>query len=363
VFLASCWSNAIAAEGQTTTQQVDAWLQKQVADASDDRLLRGLAVTWDSIDLAMPSKDEIARMRREVPGHPDHPERGLLAQVERKLKGEFPAARRTAWCFAGGRVRLNTDSGPDSSQGYMDLVLTPDEAWGMTPEGLDIIDPSRPDPGYDYRAVVPNYLFEARELVSMGASLLARIPDATWEAATVDSKGRWEKRGRDGRGYSWRVEGAADGGQLTIHRITATDGATGAESSTRMSDHRREGIADRWVAGAIEYFEGRPPAAVRRLILHEVRVADESLAANYLRVPNVDQEDAFRGRPKYSMVRDMRTGERAFRKLADGQVQVEVPLPDDRTAENSRWVSRTGWVMAGLLVAALVLLRVRKSGH
>lgn len=361
---------------EPTQQDVQAWFDREWnSPLVTPELVAGHMVRWREENLYVPPKAELDRLRKDVRGHPDHPERGLLARYEGTAAGNPNVFEFTFWSGGKDYWRLNDDqSGADyakwGGKRFDDKVVTHRHAWQMSPEQLAILSdsPIVTAPGYDIesdRAMVINSLtakFHAglpkfAKLAGLAAPPSVEVRGPKWSvrfeltgtnsASSYVIEGRWDEQA--GRGFVEQI-------------ISKRAGKDEVDARTTYKSWKSTPVLNGWIAGTIESWQ-RSRGITRR----STYIACESVSQDEMRamtrIPAFDGRDAIRGPTTFVSSWDFRGGQEryvtrspAFSNDPTGKTIVEVKDPP-APGRLARLVRRTGWIAGGLLIVGLAALK------
>lgn len=134
-----------------STEQVLEWYKTQLDEASKPYTFDGFSLRWDTHLYTMMSDDELAQMRRDVEGKPDHPGRmQLQLHDQAKSRGyilnqhQLFANGKDQWRYNFSQVDLY----------YTDSVLSRNASWRTTPTEIRLYSPADSLSGADPRLTV-----------------------------------------------------------------------------------------------------------------------------------------------------------------------------------------------------------------
>lgn len=294
------------------------------------------------------SDAQFAAMGRRVGSRPEHPDRREY-EMERARREKGPdIVEHELWVDARGVRRSNTSNTGDEL--YYDAASDGKTGWMLTHNALTLVDADdeavagRPDP-------------------------VARLEEQTRDLGRFFTRGRTIASAVGIGEDAWVADGdgfVAQGEGFTLRLVD--DGQTVTITIPQSKDPSIVGT--KWVLdGEIEIGEtGRVlPSALssytprgvveQRVVLGEVSTIPRGEIEAATRTPTVDGEDLARGALTFTMLQDHRGGGVVQETHAsDGTVRKERYNPVRRG-----WVRPVLWAMAGLIMVALVWLRVRKG--
>lgn len=299
--------------------------------------------------------DELARLEREVEGHPEHPSRGRLANLRNLLNAGSPIVSDYRIWWAGpsdkGGWRYSRDSPKDAMQTYQDVVVTRDVSWSLHadkngPKSLGIADPRNPPSGQTYRNYEPALRKHLSQIVlaelGQGAtSSLAFAPTSVerdadrWVGVVASANGAREKV------YSGLILGDST---VVIDEVVmrkSDDAPQFLGERSVFSDWSHDSFLARPVAHRVEGFDGKGNLQWR-LTLLEIRPASESEIASVLRVPIDGAPDAIREQVSPRYITDARPSVRQMIVHDELGTRVD-PLPALPDAKGNVLVRWMGW--------------------
>ncbi len=350
--------------GQPDQQAVQAWFDQAWVEAQHFPDLQGFSFSWSVEQYSTLSPEEVARLRHEVEGHPEHPHKSTLEAIDR-ARGRATANQHfTLWADKTGRWRYNSSC--DEAPGvYFDKSLNGNRGWMLTPGVLNIVDMRRKPPeGKDVKAEQGMFLPQVGLLLNgglTGAWLAGLSPGSV----TLNARG-WtvEASVRDGvRGdvllsieYSGRWSDENDRGFVERTRITRSAAEGGAGETQVVRDWHLEPTLGRWVAHRADVYT--PEGALDRSILFASAssVSDREFAG-LLNTPSNGTIDAARGEIHLTRINDWAMG--TFTDIRP-EGSTTTPVDGGSSANvRDRW-QLVGWIMGASLVAGLVGMALRK---
>jgi len=249
---------------------------------------------------------------------------------------------------------------------YIDVIVSDRNRWEITPQVLRVYpgegaaDDGR-DPSVDYNIFWP----ELGRLLTGGFSTGVRagfIP----AVPSVDENGDWEfvasmmDPETPEQGIRMKYAGIYDPSTQTplvasMEIIAHSYRPESVGKITRFSDWSWQEELGTWVCSTARTIrpDGRPD---RQLVFESVRDDGPSFA-DAVRMPDSDSVDAVRGPVTYTTIVDFRKNQ--IQDIASGDVASFQMKPAATNRKAIRWM---GWGAAGVVAAALVLLRLRRQG-
>lgn len=352
-----------------TVEEVRTWLQAEAASFDGLPDLKGHSITWRLEFRWIPPAADLERLRKEVAGKPDHPERANLEQYENALRGKPTTNRYRLWSKGPGEWRWNQSWGAsDDMSHYWDRTLTKKVAWTLLSDQLEIADPSAPFRvgmdlsglertviGADLKRMLyarlpslrqSNYEFNSPVVHEMGWSVLAvrggATPDQRLEMTV---RGRWDASLT--RGF---VE------ELRVVRNDLYPGSVGER--TTYSDWLFVPGLERWVAHRVEEYNTK--GTLDKVIVFEGATEEQPGEFDLVtQIPPIDGPDPVRGSATFHFVTDHRKGTQLAVDGARGVVGQAV-VPGRIGSASSIWNRWLGWLATGLLLLSIAVVVVRR---
>ena len=308
----------------------------------------------------------LSRLRDQVADRPDHPDRGLLADSQRRARGEPFGSTWQLWTMGEGQWRLNHDFYADDRQMYWDLVQMPEREWWLSESDLRVFDPSAdPIPG----ANVDRAAIAARSaLVRLLTMRLPAIVEAELEVGTVrvHPGGRFTfeaatRDDHDGPDYTLGFEGywdrTAERGFITRCTVLVNELKPSIVGQTHLAESWAY-IEDAglWIAGSVE--QKNPDNAITtvlRFVDFTAGTADD--LDRITQIPAIDGADPIRGDVMSTRYTDHRAGIASVR-LEDGTFQeFQVETDSDDAAGRLRFL---GWIALGAAAVAVTAVLYKR---
>ncbi len=300
-------------------------------------------------------------MRGAVRGHPDHPERLKLEQVERRIREGAETRKFHVWYASPGRLRINQDYSGSSPVPFWDCVVDGDEGWGHAKGQVHLTRVPATQVGEpDY--LNEQYLFLAAYRDFKSGSL--------WKLRGLPLEyGAPQRRGED-----WVISGSMANVRVTI--VVTWDGANKVgmckSLSTATIDPANQGrrAAESWrvsgwrndpalglLATTIEKLNERG-VVDSALRFQSARIAPPDEIGSALRAPSGGRLDPMREGWQVVEVRDYRRGPVRVTQFGDGR-SIDIPNSDLPEVVAANSLRLHGWLVASLILAAVVAWRVR----
>lgn len=345
---------------QDQQAEAKAWFLDRLASANAKLADQSFKIEYRVESLEKVDTSNIAVLRETVRTFPEHPDRGVLQRAERFLKYGPDARTHTLW-FREGEARYNREAGIEPGDTYQDACLLKSSGWKLSPQSVFLLGPAgQAPPGHRLDTVINSALYEVISLIGPGLagfgpwndqSVFALAADGAWKAEnTTESNGKARKSTLTG---SWDV--ATRSGRFAQGVIEIAGRVVYKETAKSWK------AVSGWPGEIAERVEiednGKPWQGVVSLSI--APLIDKEFEA-VTQTPSIDGEDSIRGASTFTQLQDLsgRVPTYIVKDPASNTIQA---FSQSETASGHRqWMLRTfGWVTAGLIVIALVLIRIR----
>ncbi len=347
-----------------SSEQILEWYKSQVDQASKPLKFNGFSLTWDSHLYTMMSDDELAQMKRDVEGKPDHPGRMQLQLHDQAKSRGFVLNQHQLFANGKDQWRYNF-----SQVGlyYTDSVLSRSASWRTTPTEIHLYSPADSLSGADPRLTVrhdENVFAIDVDRVLFGLAGAMRRVGATEITVTVP-------------GDNWKLTASSptvvNGRSVVSYEVAgdwdnqAQRGCVRSVRNVTYPSAEWEGDTeafDAWIIDpkhdiwycpkvSISKQNGRKYRSVENITLPGL---PEGGFPAVIVPPTHGGSDAVRGKYTQSVVTDYPRGKRTeYNK--DGSAHSSalelIELSDSRW----RWLRPFGWVLFALIIGAGVLYR------
>jgi len=344
-------------------EELQRWFAQEWKDAAAKKVpdLDGLKVTWQIEDHWAPPADEVRRIREELKGHPDHPDRIIVPIWEARRAGKPSRGVREIWSRGTDEWRMNM-SCPDLPSEYEDEVVTRERIWAMNKGFLGFASHTVPDPEHDIKLHHRMVLNELRTLLRGGLAF-ATQPNVKCPIARFVDETRWEASYTTKEVGGVHIEGDwdNDAGRGFVRHILM-EGGTGTgitHIEVNASGWRHLGVGDHWVAQRVEWFRFDPKQLDRVTIFDGIRPLDDGEFDRLTRIPEYNGEDAIRGKVTFQAIEDLRPEVRELQVLTPGKEEVRPLPPITPPKKEISLIRTTGWVCLGCVVSAFLFLVIR----
>jgi len=353
-----------------TVAEVRAWLLEEIAQ-SHDRLypfpnFGGGALTWTHGRFV--SGDALSRLRQEISELPDHPNRPLLVQSERRARGEPFGSTWKLWSAGKDRWRLNHDFYTSEQRLYWDSIHMPGRQWDLTAQDLILFEAdSDATDKFSNESIGMSALFSLEYLLTMR---LARMTKAGLVAGPIrlgagntfsfDATTPTDGGGHD---YALRFHGywdpSARRGFITQNTVLVNEldpsivGRTVTAKSWEYVD-----AGGFWIATVVEQNDPNDPVTtVYRFI--DFSAGDREELDRLTQIPELDGTDPIRGPIESTRFTDHRSGQQIV-SYGDGSTQTFRLMTDAETSQTTRRLRLLGWLLlAGILAVLGVIVYKR----
>jgi len=359
-FVLAVVSLASTLSAQVDSKQAEEWFMKQWAAAQGVVDLGDYSLHWIEEDWTTPSASEIERMRKEVVGHPHHPERAPLATYERRLAGFPDKSMFAIWARGTGKWRYCKQAiMPDGQLGeFCDFAANGREAWCLLPGIATIVSmKGAPPPGRDFASMESSVQQRQSLLLFSGLGALASLKPSVSSFSLGRDGTSWNARASTQSGVTLMASGSWDelNARGTIDRVEVASKGESVPHKSILGKFSRSIPGTPWmVASEVEVIENQR----RSLRLQNVRAEENDPIGFHgaLVVPSAGVfNDPIRGETDLRNFTDYRTGTQTVVTTAeDGSVQTATLALRD--ARRGPWFLRySGWVIGTLLVVSSVL--------
>ncbi len=340
-------------------EDVEQWVRSVVERSEEFPPVPGYSIGWREEIVETISAAELAAMRREASGKPDHPLWQSIEMYSRRLQNGPDITRIRLYARDAKHWRCNFTL--EYLDKYWDRTVTPKTTWALTDKQLAIIDPSYQIPnGRDFARSLPSLRGQLGQFLYGGLNSLPWME--SWSVHRASDPG------------AWLVRSTHTSGSVHEYVLRWHDELSQFIVASRTEVAAPPGREDR-VGSRVEYSGWRHDDVLGSAICTEVRrlsksntpttlyflegfepLAPDALEA-MLRVPDVQQEDSLRGMPTATTVYDYRPEEQKVARLTPDGAHEE-PLVVPRQHSKSWWRT-AGWILLTALVVLFVALWLR----
>lgn len=355
VLLAVCASTSEAQD----TAAFRAWLENETKVTPDAGIPANVVISYEILTPSRLTPDELAKLRTEVAGKPDHTKLPLLEDELRRQAAGPDRSHIQVWWAESGYWRRNSDSlGALSAMKYNDTAVTPNVSWRMVPEQLTVVDSTQGAPrGYDLAGTEPGIRSQVGNLMRGGLPTAAQsgrtvqraeLQGERWTATIGDDKLVYEFEGR------WSQEHAR--GFVESSRIVQSSNPQFLGWKTTCEEWERFDAVDTWVSRRVvrRFADGTIDTELRLL---EVRPSEKGEIERVTRLPAHDSTDPTRGPVSFGRVYDFRPDINKATYPGDPN-RDPVPLA---AGSSSMRFQIIGWSTAVVIVLMLIVLRLRRE--
>mgnify|MGYP000101642268 CR=1 FL=1 len=360
---------------QPTQAALEAWFEAELVSPTKLPDYGKNRVSWIRETHRWPGEAEMARLAREVPGHPDHPERQVFGIYQRRRAGQPTRTPRTAWIADNTTWRLSESfTDPEfTPNSFWDKVVTPRHAISFDHGSITIIDPTEGYPIGQNLASIVGELFENLAIMSSGGLSQIRR-DVVVESLQADAQGDWRATlttkstsgNAPAREYLVTGRWDATANRGFTERISRIDQAAPNAAIAKpgpvaiAKDWKLDPILNLWFSERTEIYgiEGR----LDHVFIFEGATAETNGTFDQaFDIPKQGSQDSFRGEVKVLIYNDLRTG-KTTRYLPDGRETIDeinsvFMSPNSGT---SAFLRIAGWTTAGAIICFLVWYKLRR---
>ena len=345
-------------------REVRQWLDGEINRGQDRPAIVGFAIRFDQLFHAEVTRAELESLRIEVQGKPDHPARRKLDTHERRLTSGPDRCEWTIWFLSPERWRINKTYQFPTGIPHVDHGRDRSDSWVLMDNSLVVIDADKPPENRNYAAEdgIARMHLEAFLYAGLGrtrgksvlSNLIVKgerwtvrrtVTLAPGSETELEFEGRWDANA--GRGF------------VESRRIAASPYAETIGTRWEYAQWQHEPLLDVWVSKRVDQFDpsGKPEESLE---WQSVTPVSQKEVEAMIAVPDPLASDVVRGRLKVRQVSDYRANARVFKSINDdGVVQTH---SQERGSPRGN-MQLVGWMLATLIVAALVFIRVRRGVH
>jgi hypothetical protein len=307
----------------------------------------------------MASPEEVARLRREASGKPDHPLWQKIAVYERRLRNGPDVTRIQMFAQDAEHWRCNfTMTYLDDT--YWDRGVTPDVTWSLTDGQLAIIDPDHQIPqGRDYARGLSSLRRQIGWFCYGGLDYLSRLQE--WKVHGTAEPHAWIIHGvhRGGAEYEYHVRWREDLSRFVVEsRVLAASPSRPESVGERILF--QDWTFDKVLGEPVSRVVTRVSAAdkpTHEYHLEAFEPLGQSDLDRLLQVPDVAREDPVRGSLTVTSVYDYRPDKKQVTRIsAEGSMQQRLVVPEQHT---ETWWRTAGWILLSLLIIVFLGLWLR----
>lgn len=338
------------------------WVKAEWARSADPLALPGMQIDIDTIENYPPvDPAKLEAMRREVEGHPDHPKRWEIQQIEHEAATSGKIGKNSLWLWSTNNWRANSTSPLGS---FFDVVVTPDVAWQLNPTQLQIYDPGATRPGQDpaaFRFTWANLIcvlhfggFNGDTPVSLAPVSVHKVGD------------RWsmEAKGSNGLIIKYLLKWDATNNRAFVEEYfdsIPSDTTHDEDRRVVLSDWKKIGPKGLWFASRAT-FTTTQGFTSRIMNLSQISECSNEQFAALTAVPTPAGTDPARGTPTFKSVYDYRPNVARATEL-HGDTQRDFAIaPIQRPTSATTW-RLYGWAVLAIAVVCLVSIRYARRSR
>jgi hypothetical protein len=341
-----------------TAQDVINWTKSQIERAKRPFALAPLKITYTVENFPLP--DEVFnQIIREVEGKPEHPNRLILNTETRLRKNGSERHTKTFWVFDAARWRANEDFPFIPDLGHMDTVRNGEVRWKSTLDSLDIMNEESSIESK--RTADSNSTMIASAIGSIffgGLDSPASAERVALSAKQTAAK-FWSVSIETDPSSDWKWSVVVEwSDEPRITEFTENLGQPNVSVTRRFSSHEYNQATKTLISRNIAKSGFGNPS---RVIVDQIEALPPESADLLLAIPDVlSSTDATRGDLFVKRIQDLRGGTRRVLDMATRTETVtkDVGTFDPVAASKFRTV---GWIVVGLVTAAIIALRIRRS--
>lgn len=321
---------------------------------------RGQVFHWKRELFPTMSEADLAQREAAIAQLPEHPDWQLLRNERRLLAAGADVSEWRVWWDQSGSFRLSQDTPGTPEMPYVDFVVSQRSAFCLNAKQMTVLDPSvPPPPGRDF-AQFEGEIQWALWLFAHGGMGAQRYLESTPTSARMEGTQLVGTRSitRGGRVEVRLETGVQPPRVLQLARFTTPE-ATAASQVYRMGAPVTD--AEFLIASTVERL-GSDGRLLERWTWLDCRPMESGEFERVTAVPPFDGSDAVRGPVTFTSLWDFRTGVEQTR-TPEGIAQTSLAgyVPPGGPAPWMMWAT---WCAAGLLVGALVVVKMRqRSGR
>jgi hypothetical protein len=343
-----------------TREQVQAWFDAEWKEANEFPSFGHMSIAWRLEEYTALDADEVARLRSEVEGRPEHPRLIDLQRIDERARTGKPTIIGRYQLFWDGDGAWRYCTSYDSV--YIDHVQHARQPWRMSDTTLIMLDPERMGKDDEHQTDRQRNVFipslgrllygglsagRISQLVpspvqiegdGWSVTLARTAPGSTTTSFEATVRGRWDTDA--GRGF------------VTSWTITSSPRSETVGSGYAIEDWHVDATAGRWIARRAVHRDARG-RATRADILESVTLLEHGGIEAYLAPPGPDATDPVRGKVTYTGFSDLRNAPPA----PPSTTTPPWTQPPERPGLGWR---HAGWGVLSLAVGVLIASIVRR---
>ncbi|MCC6660670.1 MAG: hypothetical protein IT437_07260 [Phycisphaerales bacterium] len=366
--IAVCYGAAVLATplcafAQTADSGFNKWWSLLTSGGAAGPSTDGFRLDYRVEYLSVPTDTELSKLRREVAGHPEHPQYSRLQQYEKRLAGK-EVTEKSVWRL-NGLWRIS-QSWPESPLPYWDFVWGSSSAWQLTPARLTLFSEDASSEAGDTHARNSGSMnYEVGLLLTGG--VMGAVANSMDLRPVLDRPDHWTVAAtlvRDQDSIRYSAEGdwdaAAARGTVTASSFEVLDRAGRVTAASTCSAPGWETVSGLDLAVArraiVSGMDGRPDRAI-------VFVAAAPFTAREFEElttpPSAGGNDPVRGAASFTSVLDLRGPEQREASVLNNTLQWNTTTSD----APRRILQWSGWALLAFLALTFVLIRARRAAR
>ncbi|MCC6428457.1 MAG: hypothetical protein IT435_16765 [Phycisphaerales bacterium] len=352
---------SLAQQDASATSRLHEWFDREIAQAQRIPDLSGWSLVYVQRVYPTLNQQEANALRSQIANKPDHPRLDELETYDDFARTKQPAIMHFSF-YSGGEGRWR--SCLSHTDAYWDTVMSPDGAWQLSAQSLEIFPADDPasSPATKRRSIlipqISRFLY--------GGLGIAATSNLTFTGFELLPGDKWRAIGRLADNaispYAHVFEGTWDSARNRgfVERATVYhQGYPGpAVEHERYAGWEYSQDMERWLAHRIERFNSAN-RLVRTFEIESVRKNPAPLE-QIIQVPRMDGRDVVRGELRVLQIADHRT-KSYIKKNEDGSLTYGF-ITASRAAAASWW-KWIGWATLAVIGVITLFVARRKLGR
>ncbi len=346
---------------EPTREQFESWYKDEWSKAQEYPPIDGLMVEYTSTSYKKPLAAEyVARMRRAIEGHPDHPDRAKVKEYEWYQKDGPGVVTYRVWSEGKGRWRRSVDyyNHFTETMPFFDIVIVDNAnlAWSHVKQELSLFSPASGFPeGRDYTVYEGQFVLEIKQFVhggldsitsdrineyhADGRRIRATVGSSESSGVSAEIEILWDSSA--GRGFVQSLRYRTAGGDYAGRRFT-------------FDGWRFDNELQTWLATTVtEFNSDETPRRIMRFTGARIVTPEEFDAV--IRPPTILEPDAVRGAANYTAINDYRGGQTRIVDISSAEAPVS-PAQVQRLVRTSGGGRLGVYFVVGAVVAVVLFV-------